>query len=127
MWLSDFGDYTIESSIAITAQQNTTRYFGLVFRGNPSGDYASHYASLYFRNGKWQGQRRVLTASGAEWNTAWDNWAGPSVTGAFSAAALNTFATYKVAVAGDTAEAYYNGAKVGTYTPTEFRKATMLA
>ncbi len=121
MWLSDFGDYTIESSIAITAQQNTTRYFGLVFRGNPSGSYAPHYASLYFRNGKWQGQRRVLTASGADWNAAWDNWAGPSITSAFSAAALGTFATYKVAVAGDTAEAYYNGAKVGTYTPTDVR------
>lgn len=121
MWLSDFGDYTIESSIATTAQTNTSRYYGLVFRGNPSGSHAPYYASLYYRNGKWAGQRRVLTASGADWNAAWDNWAGPSVTGAFTAASLGTYATHRVEIAGDTAVAYHNGTKVGTYTPTDVR------
>ncbi|MBP3381041.1 MAG: hypothetical protein J6L00_00220, partial [Clostridia bacterium] len=112
MWLADFGDYTIESSIAITAQTNTSRYYGLVFRGNPSGSYAPHYVSVYKRNGIWQGQTRVSTTA-TNWDASWDNWAGPSITGAFSAAALNTYATHKVEVKGDTATAYYNGAQVG--------------
>lgn len=121
LWLSTFGDYTIEASMAITAQKNDSRYYGIAFRGNPNmSSPVPYYVSIYKRNGIWQGQRRV-SVTDSSWDNAWDKWAGPSVTGAFTAAALGTYATHTVEVKGDTALAYYNGTQVGTYTPTDVR------
>ncbi len=120
-WLANFGDYTIESSVAIAAQTNNTRYYALVFRGNDDLTKATpYYASIYNRSGTWRGQRRLNTTN-SDWNQQWDNWAGPSVDGAFTPVALGTYATHKVEVQGDTATAYYNGTEVGTYTPTDVR------